>query len=392
MCGSSSIPKVPGFTPEETMSQQKQLDLLNQQEAISKQQGTILKQQETLAGQGQNVSQVISRLFNPDGTINQQALQDFSGQLQARQGLEGQIAQRGLGFLAGGPLDPVAQAEQDLYLRALAGTEPTTEGLKAQKKREFEQFKQAAGQRGIRITGDTPETASSSSTAGIRLLSEFNQRFNLASETERQNLRGFLGGQTLGREGQQFNQALQLTGFNPLQQQLGAFDAATRGFIPILGGISQGLGGISQGLGGISQGYGAYAQSFAQQRNLQFNRDVQEAQRENEEKGGIYSGIGGILGTGVGGVIGGYFGGPAGAIGGAGIGSQVGTQLGKFAGPQSGGQQGGGFYYPYVPSYGQQSYGSGPAPSYGSQLYYGASPTYQNPFASYYAPSGPRSF
>lgn len=86
--------------------------------------------------------------------------------------------------------DQIAQAEQARYLAALNQQQGQLSVAQQQmRQKEFERFREAAGRRGVRIEGDDPSTASSNSTAGIQLLSEFNKRYDsLADEQRRSDL------------------------------------------------------------------------------------------------------------------------------------------------------------------------------------------------------------
>lgn len=133
--------------------------------------------------------------------------------------------------------EDIGLAENRNYLEALnqaAGT--LTEAQKQQQKKDFERLVQSAGARGIRILGNDPMTATSDSTAGNQILSDFNQRYQTLADQNRQAQIQFGGSQNLARMG--FNQNAQSaqlanllnlqTGYGNLmqpyqQQRLGAY-------------------------------------------------------------------------------------------------------------------------------------------------------------------------
>ena len=109
--------------------------------------------------------------------------------IQQRRQLLDQYAQK----LNAGPTaydntnDQIAQAEQAKYLAALNQQQGQLSVAQQQARQsEFEKFREAAGRRGIRILGDDPSTATSNSTAGIQLLSEFNKRYDSLADQQRQ--------------------------------------------------------------------------------------------------------------------------------------------------------------------------------------------------------------
>lgn len=75
--------------------------------------------------------------------------------------------------------------EQERQTKALRGELPLTEAGQQQKAREFETFKELMARAGNPITGDTPETATATTTAGFQGLRAFNERFGLLEEAER---------------------------------------------------------------------------------------------------------------------------------------------------------------------------------------------------------------
>lgn len=195
--GGPDLPQYPGLTPEEQKilkSQNMSVDQLN--EIVSGNADTVKANRELLKG--------ISGIFDESGNVNQGALKSLQDRTRQQLDQQEAIGQKGMDYLsqffsnAAGPMTAeITKAAQDRYLRALKGELPVTLATQDQAKKDFEQLKEAAGQRGIRIDGDTFDSATSESTAGIRLIGEFKKNYNLKVEGERQaELQ--TGAQTLG--------------------------------------------------------------------------------------------------------------------------------------------------------------------------------------------------
>ena len=135
------------------------------------------------------------------------------------------------------------QADQQAltnYQNALQGKIAPNQMIEQQKQEAWNQMKQNAAQQGIRIAGDTPQSAVSQSTAGNQQIADFNKSW--AAQEQNYNLgQQSLGmqaqGQALGQQNQQFQNTLggynTLAGMNttlqnPYQQQtLGQFGVQT---------------------------------------------------------------------------------------------------------------------------------------------------------------------
>ena len=151
----------------------------------------------------------------PTPTLNEYgAMPDFSPQelayLQQQQQLMDQyraaLAQDPSAFQRQG--EEIGLAENRNYLEALnAASGQLTMAQKQQQKKDFEKLVAAAGARGIRILGDDPTSATSDSTAGNQILSDFNQRYQVAADQNRMAQIQMGGGQNLARMG--FNQNAQ---------------------------------------------------------------------------------------------------------------------------------------------------------------------------------------
>jgi hypothetical protein len=135
----------------------------------------------------------------------------------------------------------IANQELSNYSNALQGNNPPSQAIEQQKARDWKQTIEQAGQQGIRLSGDTPESAVSESTAGNQIIQDFNKRYGYL--TQQYNLgqqqigqQAFQGGlglasQALGTQagayGQYGNAAQNL--YAPYQQQqLGQFGVQTQ--------------------------------------------------------------------------------------------------------------------------------------------------------------------
>lgn len=88
--------------------------------------------------------------------------------------------------------DEIAALENANYKAALEAQQGQLSVQQRQARQvEFQRLLQAAGRRGIRILGDDPSTATSNSTAGIQLLSEFNKRYDELADQQRLSERNF---------------------------------------------------------------------------------------------------------------------------------------------------------------------------------------------------------
>lgn len=98
--------------------------------------------------------------------------------------------------------DEIAAAENRNYLEALnQAAGQLSVAQRQQQKADFDRLVQAAGARGIRILGDDPMTATSDSTAGNQILSDFNQRYQVLADQNRQSQLQMGYGQNIGRMG-----------------------------------------------------------------------------------------------------------------------------------------------------------------------------------------------
>lgn len=126
------------------------------------------------------------------------------------------------------------------YQNSLTGNIPQNQMLEQQKQEAWNQMVQNAAQQGIRISGDSPQSAVSQSTAGNQQIADFNKSW--AAQEQNYNL----GQQQIGLQAQQAGNAQAnsqvqntLSGYNTLsgintqlqqpyqQQTLGQFGVAT---------------------------------------------------------------------------------------------------------------------------------------------------------------------
>lgn len=316
--GGSKSPGVPALSQQE-------LDLLQNQGVTLDQFNSILQSSTKTAEANQGINQTLSGLYNPDGSVNQAAVQALQGKLQAQQGTNEQIGQNAnqqlLNIFDQGQLgtlsDQAGVAEAQNYLNALNTQSSPTEAQKQDEAERFRKLSEAAGQRGIRIAGNDLFTASSDSTAGNQLLSQLRQEAQLSRETQRNNDLTRLQqanmqrlGFGLQRQGQTATLASSMQ-YDPSARPIGfAQNAQSVGPQSLLGHYQN-----------LSSSLGAATQPYQQQRYLQFQGDLQNYANKQERK----KAIGGLIG----GVGGGIIGGMAGQPGlGFGIGSGIGSTTG----------------------------------------------------------------
>jgi citrate lyase gamma subunit len=104
--------------------------------------------------------------------------------------------------------DEIGAAENRNYLQALNQQAGALSVAQQQQQRlDFQKLVESAGARGIRIRGDDPMSATSDSTAGNQILSNFNQRYQTLADQNRLAQIQLGGGQNLARLG--FNQNAQ---------------------------------------------------------------------------------------------------------------------------------------------------------------------------------------
>jgi hypothetical protein len=166
-----------------------------QTQALGTQQNMI----QGVAGQlsnNQNILQMISGLFNQDGTINQNALTQLQQQSQASTQAAGQAGQAQLAGMAG--TQGAENATSSAYTNALQNGAPANQQIAYQQNQNFLQMQQQAAQQGITINGTNWANAVSDSSAGQKLLQNMQQNNNI--QNQNYNL-GYVG-QLAGNMGQ----------------------------------------------------------------------------------------------------------------------------------------------------------------------------------------------
>ena len=238
-------------------------------------------------------------------TLNQSAVDDLRKRVAAGQATQEELANLEQGIYKEGLLGLQAQLPQitelnqltlDRQKRALEGTLPVSEGLLNRKAEDFAHLREAAARRGIQISGDTPETATSQSSAGNELVGQFNRTYGLLTDAERR-------GEITGAPNQVYTPGP--ASGNTYGQQL-SFATA-----PGSGGLLGAYGNLANAYGGAAA---PYANAAANTYQSQLNAYMQ---RQSNNLG--YAQIGGSL---LGGIIG-SFGGPAGTA----MGSMTGSRL-----------------------------------------------------------------
>ena len=177
MCGSApNAPALPSYPGMSTGQQQ----IVGQQAGVNQQFGNIVGGASQQLGQNQNILQQISGLFNSDGSLNQNAiaqLQQQSGQSTQSAGQAGQAALGGLSGTQGS-----LAATNTAYQNALQGNVPQNQQLAFQQNQSFQQMQEQAAQQGIPISGTNFSNAVSNSTAGQKLIQNFQQNANIQNQ------------------------------------------------------------------------------------------------------------------------------------------------------------------------------------------------------------------
>lgn len=201
MCGSApSAPQLPAY-PSLTPAQQTNL---GQQAGISQQFGNVVQGATSQLGANQNILQQIAGLFNADGTINQNAVTQLQQMTQGQTSAAGAAGTQALSGL-GGTNNALAQTQQ-AYTSALEGKGPANQQLQYQQQQNFMAMQEQAAQQGIKITGTDWSNAVSDSTAGQKLIQNFQQNANIQNQQYQLGYLGQLGtnmGQLAGVGAQQ---------------------------------------------------------------------------------------------------------------------------------------------------------------------------------------------
>ncbi len=203
-------PDAPNLPPAPTLTAAQ----LAQYPGMTPEQVAILQQQQQYMQQGGNAA----------GNIGN-AAQGYTGIANNLGGVAGQVGNLAQGYGQGGYFDQSNAANMQAiqnYQNALRGQIAPNQMIAQQKQADFEKLKQSAGQRGIQITGNTPETAVSQSTSGNQVLLDFNKRYGALEQNYNLGQQQFgLQAQSmgLGQQNQQYQNQLQ--GFNQQANILG---------------------------------------------------------------------------------------------------------------------------------------------------------------------------
>lgn len=161
--------------------------------------------------------------------------------------------------------DEISGLQTDRYLKALKGELPVSQGTLQRKEKEFNLLREAAARRGNVIEGDSAEGGFGLSSAAAQNLGEFNRTYKLIEDAER---RGELAAGGPGG------------GPAALGTLAGSFGYSPASLLP--------------SYGGTAAGYGSAVQPFAQQRNLQYQGQLQNAALQMQGQGALA----GLLGSG----------------------------------------------------------------------------------------------
>lgn len=298
MCGSApsapQLPAYPGMTPgEQNITGQQTSALGTQQNMIQGVAGQL--------GNNQNILQMISGLFNQDGTINQSALTNLQQQSGASTQAAGQAGQQALSGLSGtqSSLNATSQA----YNNALQGNVPQNQQLAFSQNQSFQQMQEQAAQQGIPISGTNFSNAVSNSSAGQKLIQNFQQNANIQNQNYAlgytQQLAGNMG-QLSTAQGQQANTGTTLGNYatqTPLSYLGQSISGGQAALSPLLSSYQQNL--TSAYNPQYQQQIGQYQQGMAQsQANYQGAMGQYNA-GESQLYGGIGLGLQ-AAGTGLG--------------------------------------------------------------------------------------------
>lgn len=267
------LPQVPGLSnPEQEALRQNNLTLQQLNQILSGEQSTLTQNRDLL--------RQFSGLYNADGSVNQTAVDDLKGRINGQQQIQDTINQNALGQLQsmfGGDLNNISDeagiAEARRYLNALNGEIPISNAQLSAEKRQFEQLRESAGQRGIKIEGDDPFSATSQSTAGNQILADLRQQFNSQRDAQQQAELDRGANVNLNRLGFGLQQGQFAQG---LVQQPGAADL---GFLQ--SSFGQTPASLLPGYTNLGQSYLQSAQPYTDQRMLGYQRDIQNTSNRN---------------------------------------------------------------------------------------------------------------
>lgn len=179
------LPQVQPFTSEELAAFKKANMSLDQANELLSERGRGLEE-------NQAVLRSFSGLYDVNGDLDQEKINDLASRVQSRLDLRSQIGEDALGYL-GSVFDGDDNAEMsDLirqrYLTALKGEGPVSERLQTETKDAFRLAKESAARRGIKIEGSSLEEAATmpqESSAAGRMVKDLASRYDMAAQDER---------------------------------------------------------------------------------------------------------------------------------------------------------------------------------------------------------------
>lgn len=243
------VPPPPPPTAEETALMQKQTQAIDQYMKS-------IDAQNLDNAQAKRITEIASGLYDPvidangnltGTTLNQDRLKTFQADSSTNQ--------------------QIAQLSAERYMKALKGELPVSEGTTYRKGEDFRLLKENAARKGIQISGDTPEGATSNSTSGNELVKNFNTQYGLIQDSERQ---GAIGAGYI----------------SPGSNQLNLVGAST----------TMGPGASAAGYGNAVGLLGQAQIPYANQRGLQYQTSVQNTLNRAQTR----SDYAGLLGRGAG--------------------------------------------------------------------------------------------
>jgi hypothetical protein len=185
-------------------------------------------------------------------------------------------------------ISEVTRLQLDRVQKALRGELPVSEATTQQKARDFQLFKEAQARAGNPIEGDSPETASASSTPGIQALENFKKTYALREDEEKRGIINQGVGGVYGLPGSTPNTLAPGYGGSSQSPIFGLTGSAATTFGP---------GSSTSGYGGISQLSGQALQPYQFNRQLQSSIDAQNAANQAQSRSDLFGLIGTVAGT-----------------------------------------------------------------------------------------------
>ena len=318
--GGGTTVNVPGPSTEEKQLQQEQLKILQQQQATSKRmepfvlrgmgivdEGGVLRymtEEERLANM---TSLERSQYEQAQETTRQQSLRweeadklkpfmlETMGLIQGADGLRYTTEEERLASMTSSEKSQyeIEQLQQERLKKAYAGELPISPALEQKLTKQEKQIAEALSQRlgsGWQLT-----------TPGQQAMSTFTRDANLLrEETRRGEISTGTGLLLAGLDFNKHSGAQQLGQYGIFPQRTGGL---LSGYNTMLDGTAQQTGGAAAGYPYLSdplfQGYGMLQQPYQQQRQMEFNASVRNAQMRADKKAGFWRGMGSLAGAGM---------------------------------------------------------------------------------------------